>query len=82
MAGLGGQWNENDLVIYLNLFAEIPLKDSPPVSNTNASLSLDPHTFRKSRFHGHPAHQAFFQHGFIVDPTMNLVWEKSNIKAT
>ena len=69
-------------MIYLNIFAETPLKDGPPVSDTNVGLAPDPRTFRKSRFHGHPAHQASFQHGFIVDPTMNLAWEKSNTKAT
>ena len=73
--------NENNLAIYLNLFAEIPIKDSPCVSHINANLALAPLTFRESRFNGHPANQAFFQHGFIVDPTMNLVQEKNDRKA-
>lgn len=57
-------------------------KKSTCVSYINASLALAPLTFRNSRFNGHFANQAFFQHGFIIDPTMNLVWDINDRKPT
>ena len=50
-------------------------------SHIKASLAVAPLTFRNSRFNCHSANQAFSQHGFIIDPTMNLVWDISDRKA-